>query len=309
MILTKLLPVVITFFVVIVFACLFIILIKYYASNCIKEVEKGDRDEEFLKNLEYNKQEKVIKRKKTMKVVRNVLFYVFLTIIVPFFVFSLINRIQKNTTMIGNRAMMVVASGSMSFKNEKNDYLLGEDDRFNYQFNRGDIIILEKVKSIDDIEKYDVICYYNPQQKMNVIHRVIEVKSNNAYVTRGDANDASDNFEPSLTDVVGLYNGKALRGVGLFVLFLQSYAGIITVICLLVCIFTFDYFNKQIKNAQDKRCKLLDIITSADLNELQKSNKDIKYTINYKGNSYYFDEDGNFIKLEEINQENLSKGV
>lgn len=313
MILTKLLPVFIPFLIVGVFAILFIVLIKYYAKTSIDEIEKGDRDIEFINSLKHNKLEKVIKRKKIIKVVRNVLFYALLVVIIPFFAFSLINRLQNNTTMIGNHAMMVVGSGSMSFKNEKNPYLNDDSDtRFNYQFDYGDIIILEKVSSDEELSLYDVICYYNPEKGLNIIHRIINVKESTPikYVTRGDANDTSDTYESTLSDIVGIYNGKVLKKVGLFILFLQSFAGIITILCLLICLFTFDYFNKKIGKAKSNRCHLLDIVTCENINELQKSEKESKQIINYKGYNYHFDEDGNFIKLEEINQSNLEeKGV
>ena len=49
-----------------------------------------------------------------------------------------------NVMMIGDRAVMVVATGSMGYKNEANDYLFNRG--LNNQFQQYDIIVLEKVE-------------------------------------------------------------------------------------------------------------------------------------------------------------------
>ncbi|MEI3505411.1 MAG: hypothetical protein V8Q77_03990 [Bacilli bacterium] len=68
------------------------------------------------------------------------------------FIFSLINRFQNNVTMIGNRTVMVVASNSMSYKNEANSYLFDDSLGLNNQFNTYDLIILEKVNNETDLK-------------------------------------------------------------------------------------------------------------------------------------------------------------
>ena len=75
--------------------------------------------------------------------------------------------------MIGNKTIMVVASGSMSKKNDANAYL--NSNNLNNQFQTYDIIVLEKVENASDLNKYDVIAYRN-DQGINVIHRIIEIE-------------------------------------------------------------------------------------------------------------------------------------
>lgn len=54
--------------------------------------------------------------------------------------------------MIGNRTVMVVASNSMSYKNEANSYLFDDSLGLNNQFNTYDLIILEKVNNETDLK-------------------------------------------------------------------------------------------------------------------------------------------------------------
>lgn len=75
-----------------------------------------------------------------------------MVVLIPLFIFSLINRFQNNVTMIGNRTVMVVASNSMSYKNEANSYLFDDSLGLNNQFNTYDLIILEKVNNETDLK-------------------------------------------------------------------------------------------------------------------------------------------------------------
>ena len=155
---TNLIPILVTSVAVLIFAVVFYFLFNGYTKQTIKETLEGKRDKELIEMINFNKSEKVVKRKKRWKIIRSVLFYVILAIILPVFVFSLINKIKGNTIMLGNKTMMVVGSGSMSFKNEKNTYLFeGNDPRLDYQFVYGDIIILEKVNDVNELfdEAYD----------------------------------------------------------------------------------------------------------------------------------------------------------
>ena len=141
------------------FATIFTILYKSYATSQINEIKSGKKDIELIDEVIYERQEKIKKRKMVTKIVKSICFYLALLIIIPLFIFSLINRFQNNITMIGNKTIMVVASGSMSQKNDANNYLI--TNNLNNQFQTYDIIVLEKVENASDLNKYDIIAYHN----------------------------------------------------------------------------------------------------------------------------------------------------
>lgn len=282
------------------FSTIFTLLYKSYTSSQISEIKSGKRDIELVDEVIYEKKLKAKKSRKVFRIVRLVLFYLILVILVPFFIFSLINKFKNNVTMIGNKTIMVVASGSMSEKNKANNYLQNDasNSKLNYQFKTYDIIILEKVENASDLSLYDVVAYVN-DEGINVIHRIIKIE-NGTYETRGDANSQSDTYHCSFDDIIGKYNGKKINGVGVFIMFLQSYSGIITIVSLIYCLLMIDNLSNKLNNAQLERLKMLEdaIDYSNETSNLAMEAKFIE-TIYYKGYAYQFDENG-FIDKNEI---------
>lgn len=296
---TDIISTVVTFIGVFSFATLFTILYKSYASSQIAEIKSGKRDIEIIDEVIYERQQHVQNRRKVIGLIRTIAFYLIIITILPIFVFSLVNRVMGNVMMIGDKAVMVVATGSMGYKNEANDYLFNRN--LNNQFQQYDIIVLEKVEK-SDIHLYDVIAYKNDKE-LNIIHRIISIEpgSTTKYVTRGDIYDSSktDLYKPVYDDVIGRYTGKRIPSVGIFIMFLQSYAGIITVISLVYCLLMIDRTAEKINKVQQER---IDKLEEA-LDYLDESSKDClkaeyKETIYYKGFAYTFDENGFVDKVE-----------
>lgn len=286
---------VVTFLGVFSFAVVFTILFRGYSNVMIKETISGKRDIELID--EEIKKKKFAKRNRIIKIVKNVVFYLILIIMIPLFIISLVNKIQGNVSMLGKNIVMVVASDSMSVKNEANDYLINYDN----QFNTYDIIFLERINE-DDLKKYDVIAFKNGN--VNIIHRIVDIEEtslHDIYTTRGDKYDEDDQYKPSYEEVIGVYRGKRLKGIGIFIRFAQSYAGIITVLSLIYCMIMIDYYSKKMDKSQNERLlKLSEILGYID------SNLETKFveTIYYKGYEYTFDEKG-FIDKKEILDERV----
>lgn len=303
----EIISLVITFIGVFSFSAIFTILYRNYATLLIAELRSGKRDIELIDEVIYERQTKVKRRRKIGKIIKNIIFYTVLAIVIPFFILSLINLFTKRVTMIGNKGLMVVASGSMSAKHKDNSYLI--TNGLDNQIPTYDIIILEKVKK-EDIKQYDIISYYDkvtyPEGK-NIIHRVREIKSNGSYVTRGDNVDTDDSYNPTYDDVIGRYTGKSIKGLGIFIVFLQSYPGIITVVSLVYCLLMIDRLTEKINRVQDKRIKQLeDVLDYSE--ELDTNGFKAEYVekIYYKGFMYSFDENG-FIEKKSIKGNEYSK--
>lgn len=303
----EIISLIVTFIGVASFATVFTILYHSYSVSTMNEIHLGKRDIELIDEIIYEKQENVKKRRKVSKLIKTILFYVVLIIIIPIFIFSLINKIQGNTTMIGNQTIMVVASGSMSEKNEANDYLV--TNQLNNQFQTYDIITLQKVKNADELKVYDVIAFKN-DQGMNVIHRIISMQYENGvltFTTRGDANNASDKYHPTFEDVIGKYSDKRIKALGIFIVFFQSYPGIITIVSLVYCLIMIDRINSKVAKVQEERVshlsQIIEQIKEDNINDLKAVYKE---TIYYKGFAYHFDDKG-FIEKTEIQDENVLK--
>lgn len=296
----SIIPVIVTFIGVVSFAVLFTILYKTYANSQIEEIKSGKRDIEIIDEVIRNRDKSVIKRKKILKIVKTIFYYAALSIVVPLFIFSLYSKLVNNVLMIGGRNLMVVASPSMSEIHDSNKYV--KNNNLTDQFDQYDIIYLEKIEDPSKLSQYDVICFKS-DKGINIIHRIREIKVIDGeirYVTRGDANNADDKYSPKFEDVVGRYTGKKIDGIGIFIIFLQSGAGIITIISLVYCLVMIDRNAEKINKVQRERARKLGKVIDYS-NETESKALTAKYheTIYYKGVAYTFDENG-FIEKTDV---------
>ena len=303
---TDIIALIVTIIGVASFATVVTILFRNYIRSAIKEIKAGHRDIEIVDLMIYELDPKVIKTRKATGVAKNVIYYAFLAIIIPLFGLSLYSRIKNNVTKLGDNFIMVVASGSMSMKNEANEYLV--TNNLNNQFATYDMIVLTGVKSSTQLKQYDVIAFRN-DKGINVIHRIIEVDYSEGevrYTTRGDSNSATDTYHPKIKDVIGKYTGKKIPGIGIFIMFFQSYAGIVTILSVVYCSFMISHFNKKLDTTTDERRDMLAALFQVD--EMSERDPELMTnvhasTIYYKGYAYEFISDGTADKREMTQQE------
>ena len=302
-------------FIVIFAAIVFTIIIYIYIRSSISELKTDRRDIELIDQLIDNKNIKTIRRRKVGKTIKNILFYGFLIFIIPFIIYVGIAKIKGSEPKIGNTTVMVVGSGSMSFIHPDNDYyLLGQTDKkFSYQFNYGDIILLKEVKSDEDLEIYDVICYYDQDKAENIIHRIRLVDDtgiNIKYTTRGDANNKDDDWKVVLSDVIGEYHGTKIPFVGRVVLFLQNSIGIATVISLLYLLIVVDSFLKKLSKKEDLKMNKFEKIigyNNLEVHYYDQTNNLINFdniTIYYLDTCYVFNKTG-FVRKTTIDDQSM----
>ena len=303
---TDLIALIVTILGVASFAAVVTILFRNYIRSAIKEISLGNRDIEIVDLMVYELDEKVVKKKKAINITKNIAYYTLLTILIPVFGLSLYSRIKGNVTKIGNNSVMVVASGSMSQKNEANDYLFTYN--LNNQFNTYDMIVLTGVKSTSQLGLYDVIAYRN-DKGINVIHRIIAIdysEGNLRYTTRGDSNSATDSYRPTISDVIGKYTGKRIPSIGIFIMFFQSYAGIVTILSVIYCSIMISHFSKKLDAATDERrqslANLFDI-NNINENDTEQMKSYYAHTIFYKGFAYETDSDNKINKREMTEDE------
>ncbi|MDE6441868.1 MAG: signal peptidase I, partial [Clostridia bacterium] len=106
----------------------------------------------------------------------------------------------------------------------------------------GDMIVGRVPESESDIEIGTVITYELPQGNGIVLitHRVIDINTDaqgvTRYTTRGDNAEGTDAYRPTFDQVVGIYTGNKCGFFGYLFGFLQSSAGAITLIIILLII-------------------------------------------------------------------------
>lgn len=197
------------------FSAVFTLLFGSYSKSVVQNYNDGKNDAELIASFVNDKLNNKNVKKQRWAVVKRVVGSVIAAFVCIFFVLAVINKISGNSVVLGNKMLMVVASGSMSEKHPNNQYYLdGRDD----QFPTYSIILLEKADSPEELKQYDVIAYVN-DKGVNIIHRIFRINSDGTYTTRGDANPDSDNDHPPFDRVIGKYTGKYLPAIGIFILF------------------------------------------------------------------------------------------
>lgn len=291
------------------FSLIFTILYRSSTNSEIADIKSGKKDIELIDQAIYQNLSHVKVRNKTIKTIKSIVFYGLMAFIIPFIIFSIVNNIQGNITMIGDNGVLVVASGSMSKKHKDNEYL--NTYNLNNQFDKFDLIVVQKVKNAENLRLYDVIAFRN-DEGTTIIHRIVGMKYNSngviEFTTRGDANgeDAIDKFHPTIDDIQGKYVNRRIPLIGMFVLFLQSSLGMVTLLALIYCLLMVDRFTAKVLYEEDLR---LEKLKSAIDFENEKETNEIKAkyveTIYYKGYAYLFNEEG-FVEKKEIDDKQLS---
>lgn len=320
---TDIIAIAVTIIGVISFVIVISILYKHYIDTSIAELKRGDRDIELIDSMVYENKPSVKKKRKAINITKNIVYYTFLAFIIPIFGLSIYSKIKDNVTSIGGNSVLVVASGSMSEKNESNDYLYTYN--LNDQFQTYDMIIVSKVADVSKLSTFDIIAFKN-NKGINIIHRIKEIIVVNdevRFITRGDANNTDDAYRPKFDDVIGVYSGRRIKGIGMFVMFFQSYAGIITVVSVVYTMIYISFFNRKLEDATFDRKVLLDDTFDID-NLNDESYLEFEFInqgkIYYRDNVYIFDskqlidkhpmdenEKEEFDKLQKITFESYEK--
>ena len=245
-----------------IFAIVFTIVYRLYTKSYIRAIKDQSEDKNILDDLIRYNHPKYKKRKKIVRAIKNIIFYGLIILLVPFFIISLFSRIRGNMMTFGDTGYLVVASGSMSQKN--NTYL--SENNLDNQFDTGDIIQIRKLSSSIELKLYDVVSFKN-DKGINVIHRIIKINDDGTYVTRGDSNLGSDTYQPTRNDVYGVYTNTRIQKIGYVVMFFKSNFGIMTAIALIYCLFMVDFFNKKSDERYDKRKREIEeIVLNKNLN-------------------------------------------
>ena len=171
---------------------------------------------------------------------------------------------------VSNIKTFAVPTGSMSYKNEENTYLVEND--LNNQIQINDLVFVKKINSLDDLKLYDIICYKDDTRKINIIHRVIEI--NEDYVkTKGDANSEIDLKNIYFDDIIGKYIDVRVPYIGGFVLFTSSNYGLLTFASVLLALLTYAISRNKVDGVEEKRLQYIDTYLVNTINKYAITSK------------------------------------
>lgn len=300
----EIIALVVTIVSMLCFSTVFTLLFSSYVKTSSEEIITGKKDIELLDTVLIEKRNINKKHKKFFDISKKISSFFILGILAITVCSSLYSKITNDMTPIFDTTVLTIKTGSMSYKHESNTYLTAHN--LNDQFNAFDMIFIHEVDSEDELSLYDVIAFRNDQNTI-IIHRIVEIFEEDGvinYRTRGDANARIDAGTRTYEDIVGVYNGKRVPVLGIFVIFLQSYSGMVTIVALIYCIWMFSSQYNKFKKVCDERSSLLLslLIDPNDINELKTTY--IQY-IYYRDNIYEFN-DGKFVRIgnKKLNDDN-----
>ena len=126
----------------------------------------------------------------------------------------------------------------MSEKYERNTYLFQND--LNDQLQLFDVVLLHELPKEEDIQLYDIVVYEHISGAL-LIHRIIGIEEPNEnhpnerhFLLQGDAVHYPDSFPVRYSQMRSIYRGERVPNIGSFVYFMQSPAGIICLILIVV---------------------------------------------------------------------------
>ena len=243
--------------VYILLTTLSVVCLTIIARLSLRLINSGVQDEEILK--EYEDSKKTRPAAKAAKVIDRIVSITLCAVFVVLLIASLAIRCTENSYCNLLPTYRVVHTGSMSEANPKNEYL--SENGLTDQFEAFDLIRTERLPDEMDLELYDIVVY--EMDGMMIVHRIVEIEEPNEahpdcrhFRLQGDAIEAADRFPVLYEQMRAIYRGERIPFIGSFVLFMQSPAGIMCVLLIVVAMFAAPWLDKKLQAAKNERIKV-----------------------------------------------------
>ena len=200
------------------------------------------------------------KKQKTLSVISSV-FYITVTVIaVLVAALAVYSRAREGQFFLGNRAYVIIATGSMSQRNEQNPYFRYLAEHPEVTDDMGQIPVsafVEIKRGNGNYNLYDVVAFEH--RGVTYVHRIIPISEDGLYTTMGDSNNSSLPFEKNMpaSMIIGVYSGKQNITLGKILTFLKSNIGIITLAALIAFLFMASIAKTYVTNASAERTRTI----------------------------------------------------
>ncbi len=241
--------------VFVLLATVFTGMLMIMAKQGFRLISVGAEDERIYK--EYLKKKK---RENSAGWLSVVFTAFFASIVVVIFLFTLFVQLSERNDSGKISTIRVVYSDSMSGKYEKNTYLF--KNNLNDQFSRFDIVITRPLPAAEDLQLYDIVVY--EVDNTLLIHRIVGIEEPNEkhpderyFLLQGDLVERADKFPVRYSQMRGIYRGERIPYVGSFIMFLQSPAGYMCFILVIIETIASPLLAKKIERAENERLLII----------------------------------------------------
>lgn len=220
----------------------------------LKLIRSGVEDKSIIEDYEKNK------TKKASRKLAKVFDYAVSGIVCFVFVFMLIGALIINCTensCCGSiPAYRVVKTGSMAVANPKNTYI--EYNGLTDQIQTFDLIKTEKLPPEEELELYDIVVYES--DGMLIVHRIVGIEEPNDFhpneryfLLQGDAVESPDRYPVLYQQMRAIYRGERTPFIGSFILFMQSPAGWMCTLLIVITMIATPLLDKKLSEARNER--------------------------------------------------------
>lgn len=252
----------ITFVCIVIFIVLtasFVFLITVIGKQQFKIMEGGLEDEKLKQTV----REKLNKDKKrsTYGVIRKIFSGVICAVLSAVCVLAIFTAEQGNKVVKGAPAFKVVASSSMSARYERNNYLFLNN--ITNQIQMFDLIVLHELPPEEELKLYDIVVYEHINGAL-LVHRIVRIEEPNIehpneryFLLQGDANAVADVYPVRYSQMKSIYRNERVKNIGSFIFFLQSPAGIMCILLVVVAFIALPIIDGKFMKKEYSRIKLL----------------------------------------------------
>lgn len=177
------------------------------------------------------------------------------------FIVTLISGYMGNEKVGAIPAIKVVASTSMSERYERNEYLF--KNGLTDQLQLFDVVLLRELPPENEIELYDIVVYEHISGTL-LLHRIVGIEEPNEehpneryFLLQGDAVHYPDSFPVRYSQMKSVYCGEKIPNVGSFVYFMQSPAGMICLILVIVAMILMPIVDYKVEKAEYARALVM----------------------------------------------------
>lgn len=234
---------------------LFSIMLGYLVVLTVKLIWHGIMDEKIKK--EYKK--RVEKKQSRLGVfVDRFVSAVLCLAMCAVFAFSMYLQINESKVPENVPSFKVVRSPSMAEKHASNTYLDGIDN----QVQTFDLIVTYHIPAEEELQLYDII-FYEQNDEM-ILHRIVRIEEPNAthpderwYITQGDAVSSPDTAPVRYSQMRGIYRNEKIPFAGSFVMFMQSPAGYLCILLVVVAMIATPILEKKLAREKEQRMEVI----------------------------------------------------
>jgi len=224
----------------------------------LKLIRSGTEDDAIL--AERRQARKNVRKAKIIRVADFILSLLLCVIFVGATAVSLCIKLSENTYWDHLPTYRVVRSGSMEKKYDKNLYLF--ENNLNNQIQTFDLITTYKIPGEFELELYDIVVY--EVDDVLLVHRIVGIEEPNDshpdcrhFVLQGDAVKTPDRIPVLYSQMRGIYRDQRIPFVGSFILFLQSPAGWLCMLLVLVVTIVTPIIERKIRKEKALRLRTM----------------------------------------------------